>query len=92
MGLRSKLYSCAVDQGWIEPSQVYQTAIPGSSYQQQIEYMEPQDELWPVWTLDSQSHPEGQSSISTISRYFSPSARPLIHIAALNPGVQMGAR
>ena len=38
-----------------------------------------------VWPLDS--HAESPGSIPTVARYFYPSARHFIHIAALDPGV-----
>ena len=40
------------------------------------------------WPLDS--HAEGPSSIPAFARYFCPSARHFIHIAALDPGVKWG--
>ena len=41
-----------------------------------------------VWPLDS--HAEGPGSNPTVARYFCPSARHFIHIAALDPGVKWG--
>ena len=41
------------------------------------------------WPLDS--HAEGPSSIPAFARYFCPSARHFIHIAALDPGVKWGS-
>ena len=41
-----------------------------------------------VWPLDS--HAESPGSNPTIARYFCPSARHFIHIAALDPGVKWG--
>ena len=41
-----------------------------------------------VWPLDS--HAESPGSNPTVARYFCPSARHFIHIAALDPGVKWG--
>ena len=46
-----------------------------------------QKQSWNIGVNIQPSHPEGVGLIPTIARYFCPSARHFIHIAALDPGV-----